>query len=140
MTLFKRMPSKKKRRWRILPTGKPGKRFEQRYDENRANPRPLWARVLAVGGAAVLLAVGLFFIAVPGPGIPFLLAGAGLLSAQSRLMARFLDRFELWVRRIAKAARHWWRRRAMPMRAAVVTGGVLVASGSAYGAWRILTG
>jgi hypothetical protein len=42
-------------------------------------------------------------MAVPGPGIPILLVGLALIAQESAVMARFLDRAEIRLRR-------WWKR------------------------------
>jgi hypothetical protein len=44
------------------------------------------------------VAVGLFFVVAPGPGVLFLLPGAALLSQESLALARLLDRGEIWLR------------------------------------------
>jgi hypothetical protein len=51
----------------------------------------------------LLCAVGLFFMAVPGPRIPILLAGAALIAGESLGMARLLDRTELRLRRFLRS-------------------------------------
>jgi len=53
-------------------------------------------------GGALLCLVGLFFIAVPGPGIPILALGAALIAQQSLGTARLLDRTELSLRRLVR--------------------------------------
>jgi len=47
--------------------------------------------------------VGLFFMAVPGPGIPIFAVGLALLAQESAALARALDRAEIKLRRL-------WRR------------------------------
>jgi hypothetical protein len=44
-----------------------------------------------------------FFLAVPGPGIPILAVGLALIAQESATMARWLDRTELRLRR-------WWKK------------------------------
>ena len=46
---------------------------------------------------------GVFFLAVPGPGIPILLVGLALIAQESSTLARWLDRTEVRLRR-------WWKK------------------------------
>jgi len=84
------------RNWQEFAQSEPGRRFEQRYYRRGADNRA--KRVLASAGGVVLLALGLFFVLAPGPGILFLLPGAALIAQQSLTLAQALDRAELWLR------------------------------------------
>jgi hypothetical protein len=44
-----------------------------------------------------------FFLVVPGPGLPILLVGLALLAQTSATVARALDRTEVKLR-------HWWKK------------------------------
>lgn len=55
-------------------------------------------------------AIGLVLTFIPGPAILFFLLAAGLLSAQSRWMARELDHAELKLRGGWSAFRSWRNR------------------------------
>jgi hypothetical protein len=81
----------------------PGRRFQERYRRKRLKKGSVLKRgAIAVCGALLTL-VGLFFLVVPGPGIPILVLGLALIAQESASAARFLDRAELRLRR-------WWRR------------------------------
>src|SRR4051812_35167760 len=80
--------------------GRPGRRFRNLYRLKRASAVGRIYRCGAIAAGFVLCLVGLFFLAVPGPGIPILLFGATLLAQQSRGMAVMLDRAELRLRRL----------------------------------------
>lgn len=89
-----------KKEWRSLRDGKPGERFQARYRRHRAS-RPLKiVRVLMFLGGLVLFVAGLFFMVVPGPGIPIAAIGAALVANESLLTARALDRLEVRARKI----------------------------------------
>jgi len=60
---------------------------------------------MAVG--VLLCLTGVVMLVTPGPGLLALLAGAGLLAAESLALARVLDRAELWLRSRARG----WRTR-----------------------------
>ncbi|WP_027714783.1 PGPGW domain-containing protein [Desulfuromonas sp. TF] len=60
----------------------------------------------------LLISVGIFLLAVPGPGLLVVFAGLGVLASESRGVAHLLDRSEIF-------ARNWWhktrnRRREVP--------------------------
>ena len=91
------------RRWSRFVHGEPGRRFQERYQRKQREKGNAWKRCALVCCGAVLALVGLFFMAVPGPGIPILLVGLALIAQESAVMARFLDRAEIRLRR-------WWKR------------------------------
>lgn len=84
--------------WRTFITSEPGRRFEQRYRHSRQGERGRAKRLGWFLVGVVLVAVGLFFLVAPGPGVLFLLPGAALLSQESLALARLLDRGEIWLR------------------------------------------
>ena len=81
----------------------PGRRFQERYRRKCESDRGRLARCAAVVAGIGLTLVGIFFLAVPGPGIPILAVGLALIAQESRAAARFLDGAELRLRR-------WWKR------------------------------
>jgi Putative transmembrane protein (PGPGW) len=81
----------------------PGRRFQERYRRKAQTERGRMARWAAVLAGIGLTIVGLFFLAVPGPGIPILALGLALIAQESAVTARLLDRTEIRLRR-------WWRR------------------------------
>jgi Putative transmembrane protein (PGPGW) len=93
-------------KWNRFAASPPGQRFQERYRRKREHPRGRFARCGAVCAGIVLTLVGIFFLAVPGPGIPILAAGLALIAQESRVTARFLDRAELrvrgWLRRLRR--------------------------------------
>jgi hypothetical protein len=80
--------------------GRPGWRFRNLYDLKRATAGGRVYRCAAMACGFLLCLLGIFFLAVPGPGIPILLFGATLLAQQSRAVAAMLDRTELRLRRL----------------------------------------
>ncbi|WP_038170675.1 PGPGW domain-containing protein [Verrucomicrobium sp. BvORR106] len=79
--------------WQLFASDKPGERFvnlHKRRQEHR-DGKFSWERILFVGAGLFLIVVGLFFMAVPGPGLPVLVAGLGLMGSEALFMARGLD-------------------------------------------------
>jgi hypothetical protein len=81
----------------------PGRRFQERYRRMHADKASLWKRCACVCAGVLLSLVGVFFLAVPGPGIPILAVGLALIAQESAALARWLDRAELRLRR-------WWKK------------------------------
>jgi hypothetical protein len=83
--------------------GVPGRRFQERYERRTSSERGRLARCAVVLAGIGLTLVGIFFLAVPGPGIPILAVGLALIAQESEGTARALDRTELRLR-------SWWKR------------------------------
>jgi hypothetical protein len=81
----------------------PGRRFQERYRRKSQTERGRVARCAAISAGIALTVIGIFFLAVPGPGIPILAVGLALIAQESAGMARLLDRAEIRIRR-------WWKR------------------------------
>ncbi len=92
-----------KRYWTQFKRSRPGRRFQDHYDRKKGSRGGALWRCGAICGGALLCLVGLFFLAVPGPGIPILALGAVLIAQQSQGTARLLDRAELSVRRLVRS-------------------------------------
>ena len=131
-----------KQQWCDLKKGRPGHRFQDRYERNkqgRADETALRRWVQPVG-AVVFFAAGVFFCIFPGPGLPLLLVGAMLLAERSRVMARLLDWAEMKVRKTVRKAKAWWREASLIAKNAVLVFGGLVVAGAGYGAWQVFFG
>jgi hypothetical protein len=89
--------------WRRFRASRPGHRFQDHYERKRASRGGIAFRCAAMVGGVLLFLVGVFFLAVPGPGIPILLVGAALVAQQWRGMAEMLDRAELKLRRLFRS-------------------------------------
>ena len=87
--------------------GQPGRRFQERYRRMHAEGASAWKRCALFCAGIVLTLVGVFFLAVPGPGIPILVIGLALIAQESVTLARWLDRTEVRLRRAWKR----WRKR-----------------------------
>ena len=118
-----------KKNFREIKKGRPGHRFQDFYKhEHRAHRRHrsrgrVWR--LAIG--IVSLLVGAVLCVIPGPGLPFIFLGGGLLATESLFVARIMD----WLEVKVQAVRHWGLRRwkALPLWGKIVVGVVFV-SGS----------
>lgn len=91
-----------KRHWTQFKRSRPGRRFQDHYDRKSGSRGGALWRCGVIAGGALLCLVGLFFMAVPGPGIPILALGAVLIAQQSEGTARLLDRSELALRKMLR--------------------------------------
>jgi hypothetical protein len=109
----------------------PGQRFQRQYD--RLQRRSQGVRILLAIAGALLVAAGIAFLVLPGPGLPLLAVGLGLLAGLSRPLARALDHAEPFVRRqLHRVARRWhqltgYGKAALVATGVVITGGVGIA-------------
>ena len=129
-----------KRQWRAFRRGRPGQRFEDRYEHSqKTHKTQAWyVRLLKPVVALVLFAGGVVLCFIPGPGIPLIIVGAGLLADESRVVARGMDWLEVRARKILAWSRRWWRGASRIAKEAVIAAAVLIACGAAYGSYRFI--
>ena len=126
--------------WRELRTGKPGRRFQDYY-RSRAQRRGTGGRrALWLVLGAGLLVVGLVLLVIPGPGIPLVALGAGLIARESLLMARFLDTVELWIRDALSWARRFWSASPIWTKVLATVVALLIVGALTAGAYEITIG
>jgi cardiolipin synthase A/B len=103
-----------KREWKKFRSGRPGHRFQDRYEQNRKtrSSRPWYLRFLKPAAALLLIAAGLLFVVIPGPGLPLIVIGTGLLADEARPIARAMDWFEIRIRKILAPVSRWRRRKS----------------------------
>lgn len=79
--------------WHVFANDKPGERFANLHKHRQEHRQGSfsWGRILFIGAGLFLIIAGLFFMAVPGPGLPVLVTGLGLLGSESLFLARWLD-------------------------------------------------
>lgn len=84
-----------------------GERFESRFRRTRREKGrvEVASQVFRVALALAFFAVGVVFIFLPLPELPFFLLSGGLLATESLSLARFLDRTEMRLRATWEKAR-----------------------------------
>ena len=127
--------------WRELQQGRPGHRFQSRYERTRRGERRSGAglRILLVVLAFVLIAIGAILLVIPGPGIPFLLLGGGMLATESRFVARFMDWSEVKGRQVVAWGKRRWKRLPVAARIALALLGACCSAAMAYVAYRVVS-
>ena len=94
-----------KQRYHELLADRPGERFKKLHERraSRGESRKPLLLAFAIG----LIAIGAILLILPGPGIPFLFAGFGLIAQEMLVVASALDRGELLVRKSMKCVKQW---------------------------------
>ena len=103
--------------WSSLKQGKPGSRFQEQYDRSHRKQKSMVGRVLRVAAGTILVPVGLFFLAVPGPGLLIIALGAVLIAREFQFAAILLDALEVRGRQAFRWARQRWQRLVRARRA-----------------------
>jgi hypothetical protein len=105
----------------------PGERFQRQYD--RLQHRGPVMRVLIAVAGTLLVTTGIAFMILPGPGLPLVVVGLGLLAGLSHTLARALDRAEPFVREKLHRLARRWRQLTGYGKAAIVAAGVAISGG-----------
>ena len=129
--------------WHVLTGGSPGRRFEDRYEAARAaRLRGGWShrltRALRLVIAVLALGVGLVLAVMPGPAILFFLLSGSLFAAESRGVARLLDRAEVRLRTFWQWGRKIWVKLPGWGRAGLVVLVVAAGAASTYASYRLM--
>src|SRR5215217_7522080 len=100
-----------KKQWRAFKEGRPGHRFQDRYERNKEvrEDRSGLVRFIKPFAGIALVVAGVVFCLIPGPGVPLLLVGAGLLADVSLPVARAMDCVDVRIREVFSAMKRWWK-------------------------------
>lgn len=91
------MPVSIRRQWHHFTATPHGRRFQTRHRLRRARKYGVLRRFLISGLGVLLILAGVVMLVLPGPGILALVIGAALIAEESLLVARFLDRLDVWI-------------------------------------------
>ena len=122
--------------WHQFRSDPPGERF--RNHRERMKQRSRKHSLVAVLIGVVLLVAGFAFLFIPGPGLPLIVFGLGLIASHWKRLADLLDRTEPRLRRAGHGVRHQWK--AMPGHAklSVMLGLAALAGALALAIWRFV--
>jgi uncharacterized membrane protein HdeD (DUF308 family) len=93
---------------RRLGSSGAGRRFQKVHSIESQKRKP-WVRSVKLLLGILLIAIGTFLLAVPGPGLLVILVGLGVLASGSRAVARLLDRSEVLARNSWHQTAKRWR-------------------------------
>ena len=97
--------------WRRFTASKPGHRFRARYRRHQRSGQGSSAlrKVLVIVGGIVVVVTSLLLAPLPGPGWGTVLVGLIIIAGEILIVARFLDRAEIKLRRPARRAKIVWQ-------------------------------
>lgn len=121
-----------------LRSDPPGQRFERQFE--RLRHRSPWVRGLMSLGGGLLGVAGIAFMVLPGPGLPLLVIGLGLLAGMSRTLARALDRAEPFVRKQLHRLVHRWRALGAYRKVLLVAAVAVICGSACFAAVQIAWG
>ncbi|HEX5057323.1 MAG TPA: PGPGW domain-containing protein [Gammaproteobacteria bacterium] len=87
----------------------PGERFERYYRSRHHTQRSLGKKALLISAGILIMATGVIFLAIPGPGLLVMLVGAALIARESLYVSRLFDRFEPRLWQLTKWCEAKWR-------------------------------
>ena len=84
------------------------------------------------------MAIGAILLVLPGPGLPILLLGGGLIARESALAARVLDWAEVRLRAVVARGFHLWQQAPSRLKIALLVLALGAMAGMSYTAYRLL--
>ncbi len=125
--------------WRRFKAGKPGRRFRARYHRQRRSNqgRSALRKVLVIVGGIVIAVASMLLAPLPGPGWGTFLVGLAILASELLILARFLDRAEIKLRRPARRAKGVWA--GLPAATRLLISIVVPVCGAVLGLWALLS-
>jgi hypothetical protein len=126
--------------WQELKRGRPGHRFQDRYQRNRREAHRCGAgqRLLRLVGGVIAVLIGVVLVIIPGPALPFFFIAGGLFATESRTIARFMDWSEVRLRNIGAWAKRRWRQLPTAARVGLLILGACGSAGTMYLSYRLL--
>lgn len=123
-----------KQEWRQFKHDRPGERFcnHRTRMQKKSRAHSIVAGALGV----VLIAAGIFFMFVPGPGLPLIVFGLALAGTHSARLSRDLDRFEPWLRRAGHRLAHQWRAMSRLRKTLLISACAIGVSAFLIGTWK----
>jgi hypothetical protein len=113
-----------KQEWRHFRADEPGSRFANHRKRMEHKSRGHAAVTITLG--VLLFLVGVVFLFIPGPGLPFVVFGFALIGTHSKRISERLDRAEPRAREIGQTLKEWWSRTPRVGKAALALAGMLL--------------
>ena len=127
-----------KQSWQRFQKGFPGRRFQQQFSQRQRSSRSPVQKALFISAGILLIAAGVFFLFVPGPGLLLVLLGAVLIAQRSLPAARTLDWTESHVRRLLIWSLRVWHRSSPILKILLVILVLIVLGAMGFGASKFL--
>jgi hypothetical protein len=134
------MIGRAKRSWRHFKKSKPGDRFQVRYYYRKQRGTGRLSRIFNIVLGSVLVIMSTLFGWAPGLGLVTLLIGLTLIAGELFPVARFLDRSEVRLRKLARLAGKVWAGATTVGRTLIVLPVLVFVAALVYGAYSLLFG
>ncbi len=134
------MIGRAKRSWRHFKKSKPGDRFQVRYYYRKQRDTGRLSRIFNIVLGSVLVIMSTLFGWAPGLGLVTLLIGLTLIAGEMFPVARFLDRSEVRLRKLARLAGKVWAGATTVGRTLIVLLVLVFVAALVYGAYSLLFG
>ncbi len=134
------MIQRAKRSWRNFKKSKPGDRFQVRYYYRKQRGSGRLIRIFNIVLGSVLVIMSTLFGWAPGLGLVTLLIGLTLIAGELFPVARFLDRSEVRLRKLARLAGKVWAGATTVGRTLIVLLVLVFVGALVYGAYSLLFG
>ena len=134
------MIGRAKRSWRHFKKSKPGDRFQVRYYYRKQRGTGRLSRIFNIVLGSVLVIMSTLFGWAPGLGLVTLLIGLTLIAGEMFPVARFLDRSEVRLRKLARLAGKVWAGATTVGRTLIVLLVLVFVAALVYGAYLLLFG
>jgi hypothetical protein len=86
-----------------------GERFQRYYRSRHESNRSTTKKILIIGAGSLIMATGIIFLAIPGPGLLVMLGGAALIARESLFVSRLFDRLEPHLWKLARWCKKTWQ-------------------------------
>lgn len=134
------MFEKFKRSWDAFKQSRPGSRFTDYYERRQQSDKGRAWTVLYVTGGLAVIAIGVFALVAPGPGLLFIALGFGIIARESSKLAKAMDGLELRLRRVASWGRDAWQRASLVLRVLLAMIAIAGMGAAGYAAYRLTFG
>jgi hypothetical protein len=134
------MIERAKRSWRNFKKSRPGDRFQVRYYYRKQRGTGRLSRVFNIFVGSVLVIMSTLFGWAPGLGLVTLLIGLALIAGELFPIARFLDRSEVRLRKLARLAGKVWAGASPVGRTLIVLLVLVLVAALVYSAYSLLFG
>jgi hypothetical protein len=128
-------------RWRISREIEAGHRFQARYGQHRLRRQRgetfKYGRLLNLVCGPALIAAGFAFIPTPGPSYIIIVMGMWMLAGEVRSLARFFDRLDVRLRKMAGWVKKRWHNSPTPAKVCVA---LACATALGYALYCLLSG
>lgn len=125
-----------KEEWHLFKEDEPGQRFSNHRERMNKRSKALNVAGLVLGIA--LLAAGVVFCFLPGPGTVLIVFGLALVGARWARMARLMDRTEPKLRHFFHRGKRRWHAMSGKAKLSVMLGLAAIAAAACLFLWRFV--